>query len=111
MELVMVVAIAAFITSAVFRYFPRLREAYAALAEERKQLIMLGLIVIIVFGALGIVCGGWMGDIDPGGTIPLTCDRTGFVQVVWLLVAAIGSNQSAHLILPKPASVREASSK
>ena len=111
MELVMVVAIAAFITSAVFRYFPRRREAYAALAEETKQLLMLGLMVVIVFGALGIVCGGWIGDIDPAGTITLTCDRAGFIQVMWLLIAAVASNQSAHLILPKPASVKAVTSK
>ena len=94
-------AAAGVVLSLAFAYIPGLNSWYAKQSKEYKQLIMLGLLVVVAAAAYGIACLGWF-------AIPLTCDKTGLSQLLQALVAAVIANQSTYSILPQTAGVKEA---
>ena len=51
-------ALAGVILSLVLSYFPYLKDKFEVLRPDYKQLIMLGLIAVVVFGRLGLGCLG-----------------------------------------------------
>lgn len=87
-------SIAGIILSLAFSYVPGLSEWYAELDGRSKRLVMLALLVVVAFGSYGFSCTGING-------LGLTCDRPGLETLLWSLVAAMASNQSAFLITPQ----------
>lgn len=96
---------AAIILSLVFSYIPGLNTWYAALQKELKQLIMLGLVVIVAAAAYGLACAGVLADLTG---IPLACDQAGLLGLFRAVVVAIVANQSVYSVSPNTAGVREA---
>ena len=90
----LLVSIAGVVLSLLFSYIPGLRVWFAALASEKKQLIMLGLLVLVTGGVFGLGCAGVL---DTG----LACDKGGVIAIVKLLVAGIIANQATYLISPQ----------
>lgn len=94
----MIVGIAGVVLSLLFSYIPGLRVWYAGLASEKKQLLMLGILVVVTGGIFGLSCGNYI----PNG---VSCDRDGAVKLIWMLVLAVTSNQAAYMITPPAADV------
>jgi len=93
------------ILSLAFSYGPGLNVKFAAIKTEYKQLIMLGLLVLVSAGAMGLAChgsGSFFG-------ITVTCDEAGLYGLVRVLVAAIIANQGVFSITPKTNAVKAAS--
>jgi hypothetical protein len=90
----LIVSIAGVVLSLLFSYIPGLRTWYAALITETKQLIMLGLLVLVttaifVLGCYGILSTG------------IACDKFGAIALIQMLIVGIVSNQAAYLISPQ----------
>ena len=89
----MLVSIAGVVLSLLFSYIPGLRTWYAGLVAEVKQLIMLGLIVLVSGAVFALGCY----DILSTG---IACDRYGVISLVWMIVLGLTSNQAAYMITP-----------
>ena len=89
----MLVSIAGVVLSLLFSYIPGLRTWYAGLVAEVKQLIMLGLIVLVSGAVFALGCY----DILSTG---IACDRYGVISLVWMVVLGLTSNQAAYMITP-----------
>lgn len=90
----LLVSLAGVVLSLLFSYIPGLRVWFAALVSEKKQLIMLGLIVVVSGGVFGLGCAGIL-------DIGLACDKGGVIALIKLLVAGIIANQATYLISPQ----------
>ena len=90
----LLVSLAGIVLSLLFSYIPGLRVWFAALTSEKKQLIMLGLLVLVTGGVFGLGCAGIL-------DIGLACDKGGVIAIVKLLVAGIIANQATYLISPQ----------
>ena len=88
------VSIAGVVLSLLFSYIPGLRVWFASLVSEKKQLIMLGMLVLVTAGAFGLGCAGVL-------DIGLPCDKGGVISIVRLLILAVIANQSTYLISPR----------
>lgn len=89
----MIVAIAGVVLSLLFSYIPGLRVWFAGLVSEKKQLIMLGLLVLVSGGFFALGCF----DILATG---ITCDKPGVISLVFMLISGIVANQATYLITP-----------
>lgn len=96
----LIVAVAGAIISLLASYVPKFNVWFAALETEVKQLVMLGLMVIVT----AVVFAGGCLDFLPVENF--SCDKNTAVQFIYLLIIAIVSNQSVHRISPKTESVR-----
>jgi len=88
-----ITTLTAAILSAVFEYAPVLHEKYNALSDTAQRLIMLGLLVLVVGGAFGLSCAGWVNA--------WPCTQAGVKDALYALVLAIAANQGVYTILPK----------
>ena len=88
----MLVGIAGVVLSLLFSYIPGLRTWYAGLVTETKQLIMLGLLVVVTGAVFGLSCGGYIDSV--------ACDKNGVISLIVMLVTGIVANQGAYLITP-----------
>lgn len=88
-----IVAISGAILSLLFSYIPGLRVWYASLISEKKQLIMLGLLVLVTGGIFALGCF----DILKTG---IECSKQGVVDLVLMLIAGVVANQATYLISP-----------
>lgn len=95
------VGIAGVVLSLLFSYIPGLRVWYAALVSEKKQLLMLGLLVLVTGAIYALGC---YGVIDTG----IACDKNGVVSLAMMLITGLVSNQAAYMISPQPNDVIEA---
>lgn len=84
---------AAALLSLLFEYAPPLTDWYGGQNEQRKRLIMLGLMVLVAAGAYGLSCVG-QGDY-------FACSQAGAWEALRLLVAALAANQGTHLLTKK----------
>ena len=89
-----IVGAAGVILSLLFSYIPGLRTWYAALITETKQLIMLGLLILVTGAIFALGCY----DILSTG---IACDKYGIIALVQMLIVAIVSNQAAYMITPQ----------
>lgn len=89
----MIVAIAGVVLSLLFSYIPGLRVWFAGLVAEKKQLIMLGLLVLVSGGVFALGCF----DIIQTG---ISCDKPGIISLVFMLISGIVANQATYLITP-----------
>jgi len=90
----LLVSIAGIVLSLLFSYIPGLRVWFAALAAEKKQLIMLGALIIVTGGVFGLGCAGVL-------DIGIPCDKGGVIAIIRLLILALIANQSTYLISPQ----------
>ena len=97
--------VAGILLSLIFSYVPRLNVKFAALSKEVKQLIMLGLIVVVAGASYGLACWGILADLTGLG---LTCDKAGLLGLVRAVVVAIIANQGVYAISPNTQAVRAA---
>lgn len=91
MESFSIGAVAGTILSLLFKYVPKLNTWYDAQEPQKKELVMLGLLVGVVGGAYALSCYG-----------PLTiyaCTGAGAWDAVFALVGAIVGNQGTYSIL------------
>lgn len=89
------------IISLFFSYFPRLKEAFAALSSEAKSGIMLGLLAIVT---ASIAALDYFNVIDAG----IVFDGQWVARIVWVFISAVIANQAAYKISPQAASVKSA---
>lgn len=88
------------VLSALFRYFPKLREWFAGLSSTKKKLIMIGLSALVTVVVFGAACAQvWTGT---------TCDQQGAIKMVSAFFMVLIGNQLAYLTLPEPESVVKA---
>lgn len=87
------------IISIIFSYFPRLKDAFAALSTELKSGIMLGLLALTT---AVITALDWFNVIDAG----LTFDGQWVARVVFIFISAVIANQAAYKVSPQTKSVK-----
>ena len=97
----MLVGVAGVVLSLLFSYIPGLRVWYAALKSEFKQLLMLGLLIVVSGAIFALGCY----DILSTG---IACDKYGAISLVWMFIAALVANQATYAISPQPNDVIEA---
>lgn len=90
----LIVSIAGIVLSLLFSYIPGLRTWFAALVTETKQLIMLGLLVLVTGAIYALGC---YGVLDTG----IECGKAGVIALVQMLILGVVSNQAAYLITPQ----------
>lgn len=89
----MIVAIAGVVLSLLFSYIPGLRVWFAGLVSETKQLIMLGILVLVSGGIFALGCF----DILQTG---IACNKDGVISLVFMLISGVVANQATYLITP-----------
>jgi hypothetical protein len=97
----LIVSIAGVVLSLLFSYIPGLRTWYAALVSETKQLIMLGLLVLVTGAIYALGCYGIL-------ETNITCDKSGLVSLVFMLITGVVSNQATYMITPQTKDVVDA---
>jgi len=90
----MLVGVSGVVLSLLFSYIPGLRVWYAGLVSETKQLIMLGLILVISGAVFVLGCNGILAT-------NIQCDKSGIVSFVFIVITAIISNQATYSITPQ----------
>ena len=90
----LIVSIAGVVLSLLFSYITGLRTWFAALVAETKQLIMLGLLILVTGAIYAIGC---YGILDTG----IECGKAGIIALVQMLIVGLVSNQAAYLITPQ----------
>lgn len=98
------IMIAGAVLSLAFSYIPGLNTAYAKLADEVKQLIMLGVLAAVVAGLYLLMCAGVIAVTN------LTCDTGSIWKLIGYFLLAVIANQSANSITPAAKSVTAAKS-
>lgn len=96
---------AAILLSLGFSYIPGLNTWYGGLKTQEKQLLMLGLLILVGAASFGMACAGWLTDFT--GMV-LACDKPTAILVVKSVVLAIIANQSVYLISPETQAVTAA---
>ena len=84
-------AVAGAVLSLLFKYIPGLNTWYDAKEPQKKELVMLGIVMIVVGGAYLLSCYG-----------PLNiyaCTKAGAWEAMFALVGAIAGNQGTYLML------------
>ena len=85
--------------SLLFSYVPGLKDWFAPLQPAHKQLIMLGLLVLVAGAVYGLACAGW----GTAWGVAVTCDQAGLQALVTSLLLAIVANQGVYSITPRRA--------
>ena len=89
---------AGIVLSLALAYIPKLAVWYGNKDAPAKARIMGGLLVLVALAIFGLTCGRVIADLNLG----VVCDRTGFLQLLQLLVHALTANQATFLIAVKP---------
>jgi exosortase/archaeosortase len=89
--------IVASVLSLGFSYIPGLNEWFATLESVYKRLYMLALMVIVAGVSYALACTGSGSDVG----ITLTCDKTGAIALVKLLIFSVMANQSTYQLTPQ----------
>ena len=97
----LIVSIAAGVIALLFGYFPILRTKFAALSSEVKSLVMIGLMVLVGFGAWGAGCLGWM---ETG----VACESAAIPTLIKYILLAIVTSQGINRLAPEMADVKAA---
>jgi hypothetical protein len=89
-------AVAGVIVSLALEYFPRLSVWYNALADNIQKLIVLGSGLVVVLGAFGLDCLGFVVDVESW-----VCTTQSLFSVLSAYLVFIASTQGTYLITPK----------
>ncbi len=84
-------AVAGAVLSLAFKYVTKLNAWFDKQEPEKKELVMLGTIVVVVAGAFGLSCIDWL-EI-------YACTQAGLKDAVFALVGAVVGNQGTYLAL------------
>lgn len=85
------------VLSLVFSYVPGIESKYKGLDVAWKQLVMLGLLVLVAIGIFSIACAGMAGDFG----LTATCDKNGVVEIIKILIMASIANQATYKLSPR----------
>jgi len=105
MDAELIALVAGILLSLAFSYIPGLNTKYAALTEEAKKLIMIGVLAVVAFGAYGLSCAGWLEDLTG---IVITCDKAGFLGVLQAFILAAVGNQATYKLTLHTEGVKQA---
>lgn len=94
-------AVSGVVISLAFSYVPGLNRKFAYLAEEHKQLLMAGMLLVVAAAVFGLGCAGIL-------TIGIACTQGGSYQLIWIWIVAIMANQGIHRLSPKTGTVKDA---
>ena len=97
-------AIAGIVLSLAFSYIPGLNTKFAAMSDQYKKLSMLGMLALVAGVTFGLTCTKYGAMIG----IPLTCDETGAIELVRILIAAAVANQAMYKLTPQRQEVKDA---
>lgn len=97
----LLVTVAGAIASLLFSYFPGLRTWWATVQPDLQRGFMALLMLLV---AIAVTAGSCLGFFQTN----VVCTQAGFLQVAWLWLMAIMSNQSVFGLSPKTKDVREA---
>ncbi len=90
-----VMGLAGALLALLFGYAPGVRQWFEALEGTRKALVMAALLAVAAIGIYLAACyTPWQ--------VGVTCDESGFWQLVELFIAALVANQATYLIAVKP---------
>lgn len=92
-----IAAIAGIVLSLLFSYVPGLSAWYEKLEKPVKQAIMAMLLIVIAAASYGLACAGYSSDLG----LTVTCDRTGVLSLLNVLIAALVANQGMYLLTRK----------
>jgi hypothetical protein len=90
------ILIAGAILSLVFSYFPGLKSWYDNLASSNKQLVMLGVLIVVAGGIFGLSCAGVLAQLWPDFAV--TCDVASVYTLIQYILLALVSNQATYAI-------------
>lgn len=97
-----IAAFFASVLSLAATYVPGVREWYAGLSADYKQLIMLG-------GLFGVTVAVFVSGCFPVlGYAVVECSAAGAVSIFQVFIVALIANQTTDRIMPKPSSVKAA---
>ena len=91
-------SIAAVLVSLMFAYAPGLKAWFEGKPGETKAGIMGVVLVLVGLGAFGLACVGLSGDFG----LLVTCDKSGAIGLVRVLIAALMANQATYVLAVKP---------
>lgn len=95
-------AAAGIVLSLVFNYVPQVRKWYDLLDETGKRLVMLGALILVAIAVFVLACFNLLEELGLSITVTaLTCDRTGGLTLIRVLIIAIIANQSTFAISPQ----------
>lgn len=100
-----ITTIVALLFTLVFQYAPVLRVKWGGLKKEIKQLVVLG--IYIVVGAI-VAFGGCVAAIKAVIPALLCVEPLSFLQYVFAVVIAVGAGQGVFSLLPEKADVTDA---
>lgn len=84
-------------------YSPKFNVWYASLDSDRKRVLMLLALVGVTTSAFALACTGLLYDLF---SISITCERSGAIGLLRMLLLAIFSNQGAYQITPQTKAVK-----
>lgn len=88
----LIAMIAGALLSLGFSYIPGLAPWFDGLAKEYKQLIMLGLLVLVAAVSYGLSCLGW----GAAWGVNIPCDQAGLQALISQLIIAVIANASVY---------------
>ena len=97
--------VAGIVISLGFSYIPGLNTKYASQSEDKKKLIMIGVLFAVALIAFGLACAGWLADLTG---VVITCDKPGIVLIIKAFVLAAIANQTTYKLTMLPKSVKAA---
>lgn len=88
--------VAGVLLSLAFAYIPGLKTWFANKESTTKRLVMAGVLLVATVGAFVLAC--WQPERFSDLVV---CSDTGFLDLVWLYIVALISNQSAYSLAVK----------
>ncbi len=98
------VAIAAAALSLIFSYLPGLNTWYAGKSDTFKKLFQVLWLAIVTLGVFGVGCVPAFASKLPFP--PVACTTAGALDLAYLFIVAIVTNQATFLISPKAGAVK-----
>jgi len=95
-EQLFVFALSGVVISLILEYFPKVNVWYNDLADNIQRLFVLGTGLVVVLGAVGLICLEIL-------SMPFVCTWPGLYDALLAYVAFIVANQATYLVSPKKA--------
>jgi len=90
-------ALAAIVLSLVCSYVPSSDGWWEGLTDNKRRLVMLGFLFVVALGSVGVACTGLAALLG----MTITCDTSGFLEVLKAFIAAAIANQTTFKLTPK----------
>lgn len=89
-------ALAGIVLSLLFSYVPGFTNWYNPLDENRKRLVMIGLLLLVAVGAMLVSCSNLF-------EVGVACSTEGAVGLAKAFIVALIANQSVYALSPRKA--------